>query len=292
MRVPPVEPPQDLVQRKTLPRIGTATIETSIEERDVGPAVGQASRDMFSCPSVGRSAVNTVESSVDGQTSAGLVGAPSQSGNYSAPVDQVKYHSASVKGSIKKCIRYWQDIGADDFILGTIDQGYKIPFYSEPEPMEFPKHASAFRHKTFVSNEIKALLSKGCVEKCEKPEVINPLSVSVNSCGKERLILDLRHVNANLLKFPVRYENLYDFSKFIQKDGFLIKFDLKSGYHHLDIFEGHQNFLGFSWDFGSGPEYFVFTVLPFGLSSACSIFNKLLKPFLSKWRANGIKTIL
>ena len=72
----------------------------------------------------------------------------------------------------------------------------------------------------------------------------------------------------------------------------MIKFDLKSGYHHVDIFEEHQKFLGFSWNFGFGPEYFVFTVLPFGLSSACNIFTKLLKPLLSKWRANGMKTIL
>jgi hypothetical protein len=30
------------------------------------------------------------------------------------------------------------------------------------------------------------------------PKVVNPLSVSVNSIGKERLILDFRHVNKYL----------------------------------------------------------------------------------------------
>ena len=37
---------------------------------------------------------------------------------------------------------------------------------------------------------------------------------------------------------------------------------------------------------------FVFTVLPFGLSTACSIFTKLLRPLLAKWRGMGIKAIL
>ena len=27
-----------------------------------------------------------------------------------------------------------------------------------------------------------------------------------------------------------------------------MKFDLKSGYHHLDIFEAHQTYLGFTWE--------------------------------------------
>ena len=50
----------------------------------------------------------------------------------------------------------------------------------------------------------------------------------------------------------------------------MITFDLKSGYHHIEIHPDHLRFLGFAWKFpGETPvRYFVFTVLPFGLSSA------------------------
>jgi len=67
---------------------------------------------------------------------------------------------------------------------------------------------------------------------------------------------------------------------------------VKSGYHHLDIFEEHQPFLGFAWILKGVSKYFVFTVLPFGLSSACYVFTKLLRPLIAYWRGQGLKVVL
>ena len=39
----------------------------------------------------------------------------------------------------------------------------------------------------------------------DQPFVVNPLSVSVQPCGKKKLILDLRHVNKSLFKQSVKY---------------------------------------------------------------------------------------
>ena len=65
----------------------------------------------------------------------------------------------------------------------------------------------------------------------------------------------------------------------------MFSFDLKSGYHHIEIFEGHQTYLGFSWKHGNSNfnKFYVFTVLPFGLSSAPHIFTKTLK----SWKNTG-----
>ena len=70
----------------------------------------------------------------------------------------------------------------------------------------------------------------------------------------------------------------------------MFSFDLKSGYHHIDIAQEHQTFLGFSW---RAPDpikeiFYVFTVLPFGLSSAPYVFTKVLKPLEKYWRINGL----
>ena len=52
-------------------------------------------------------------------------------------------------------------------------------------------------------------------------------------------------------------------------------------------------YLGFHWCFPNGKiKYFIFNVLPFGLSSACYIFTKLLRPFVKKWRSESIKAII
>ena len=77
--------------------------------------------------------------------------------------------------------------------------------------------------------------------------------------------------------------------QYVHKGDFMFSFDLKSGYHHLDIFSGHQQYLGFSFRFGSRIRYFSFTVLCFWISSGPYIFSKLLRPLVKHWRAQGIK---
>ena len=74
-------------------------------------------------------------------------------------------------------------------------------------------------------------------------------------------------------------------------NNFMFSFDLKSGYHHIEIHEKYQIYLGFSWqNYKNGiTKYYMFTVLPFGLSTAPYIFTKMLKPIEKHWRYQGIK---
>lgn len=68
----------------------------------------------------------------------------------------------------------------------------------------------------------------------------------------------------------------------------MFTFDLKSGYHHVEIFPEHRKYLSFAWTFSSGrTRFFQFSVLPFGLSSAPYLFTKLLKPLVKKWRSEA-----
>ena len=118
--------------------------------------------------------------------------------------------------------------------------------------------------------------------------------MSVQSSGKKRLILDLRHVNYFLKKQKVKYEDWKVAQSYFHKGSFMFSFDLKSSYHHIEIHPDYQCFLGFAWEFegDSSFRYFVFTVLPFGLSTAPHIFNKLLKPLEKHWRIHGINMAL
>ena len=75
-----------------------------------------------------------------------------------------------------------------------------------------------------------------------------------------------------------KYEDLRTLTEILEKNDFFINFDLKSGYHHVDINPAHQKYFGFEWDFeveGKNlTRFFVFTVLPFGLTSASYVFSK------------------
>ena len=173
----------------------------------------------------------------------------------------------SVKGRLKKNVIFWQEtLSANSAILEITDNGYKIPFYKKPKRASFCNNQSALKNKEFVEESISELLKCGSIIEAEKPpEIINPLSVSINSSGKKRLILDLRYANTHVYKDKIKFEDWKCFEHYLEgKEGYLFKFDLKKVYHHIDIFKPHQKFLGFSWVFKGNTKFFVFTVLPFG----------------------------
>ncbi|XP_065940519.1 uncharacterized protein [Magallana gigas] len=135
---------------------------------------------------------------------------------------------------------------------------------------------------------IKLLLSSCIIQVPFIPVVVNPLSVAMNSSGKKRLILDLSVLNKFVRRDKVKFEDWKIALQYFQKGFHMFKFDLKSGYHHIDICSAQQTFLGFSWN----NLFYVFTVLPFGLSSAPYIFTKCLRPMVRYWRQSGVNIVL
>ena len=167
---------------------------------------------------------------------------------------------AVVKGGLRTHLPFWVEIGAPPWVLETIRSGYVIPFESIPPGVCLSNNRSALEH-----DDVCDLLELGLISYVlTPPTVINPLSVSVNSEGKPRLILDLRHVNSYIPKAKFRMEDWKVFLQYLSRGGFTYKFDLKSGYHHIDICQPHHQFLCFQWALGgTRSRYFCFTVLPF-----------------------------
>ena len=201
--------------------------------------------------------------------------------------------TASVKGNLKKHLGFWDSIGTPPFIRDTIENGYKLPFTNPPEPAAFKNNRSSKLHAQFVENAISELNQSGRIIECHEPPlvIISPLSVSVQPGGKKRLILDLRYVNKSLVKKHVKYEDWKVAMPYFDIGSFMFTFDLKSGYHHIEIFDQHQsNHLGFAWTYNSSKEtkFYKFTVLPFGLSTAPHIFTKVLKPLEKHRRRQNI----
>ena len=108
----------------------------------------------------------------------------------------------NVKGKLRENVSFYQSIGAPDFALNVIRNGYKLPFVNFPDSVILPNNRSARVHSSFVDEALLELLSSGrVIQVVDAPFVVNPLSVSVLPGGKKRLILDLRHVNKCLKKY-------------------------------------------------------------------------------------------
>ena len=168
-----------------------------------------------------------------------------------------------------------------------------IPFKTSPENFVSRNNRSARDNGTFVSDEIDKLLKKGCISEVdERPMCVNPLTVAFNRNGKARLVLDCRDINSHLIQFRFQYEDVSVAKQIFQKGDFLFTFDLKSAYHHIEIFEDHKTYLGFSWVGDGLTRYYQFNVLPFGLATAPYIFTKIIKVLLTYWRSMGHKIIM
>ena len=195
--------------------------------------------------------------------------------------------SSGVKGRLSASFEFWKNtLHAPEFVLDTVRRGYRLPFAEYPPSCFLANNISALQHPEFVVQAISQLLANGCiVEHSVPPFCVNPLSVAKGK--KLRLVIDLRHVNNFLVRFRFRYEDLPSLSQVLEEGHWFFTWDLKSGYHHVDICLEHQGYLGFSWQFNGVLRYFTFTVLPFGLSSTCFCFTKLLHPLVSRWHSMG-----
>ena len=151
--------------------------------------------------------------------------------------------------------------------MSVIREGYKLPLLTIPESCGLANNKSAIDNACFVTKALEDRIAANCISIVNsQPRVVNPLTVSVRAEGKKRLVLDLRHVNPQQL---------------LAEGYYLYTFNIKSAYHHVEIFDSHRTYLGFQWPYQGKPTYFVFNVLPFGLSTAPYIFTKVLKPVSS-----------
>ena len=216
--------------------------------------------------------------------------------DYDCDADQFEFEACEqitcVKGRLKEHVKFWEEIGANEYILSVIKNGYKIPFVNTPPSSKIKNNKSAMDNSDFVTEAISELIkTKSVIRVNYQPKVVNPLTVAINEKGKKRLVLDLRHVNPHVAKEKIKFDDWKVAQMYINNNSFMFGFDLKSGYHHIDIEKSFYQYLGFEWELNGEMQYFVFTVLPFGLSSAGHIFTKTVRCLISHWRAQSIKIL-
>ena len=199
--------------------------------------------------------------------------------------DSLPSQITDVQGRLRKNLKFWQEVlKAPDTVLEYIVNGYHLPFKFLPPSHNQCNNKSTETHQQFVNEAVHSLLANRCIRRVEaEPWVCSPLSVVSNSMGKLRLVLNLRYVNQFLHVTKFKYEDLRVAALMFERNEYMFKFDLKSGYYHVDIHCEHQKYLGFRWDTEGCPQFYVFTVLPFGLSTACYVFTKLLRPMIRRW---------
>ena len=159
-------------------------------------------------------------------------------------------------------------------MLDWITKGYVLPLITDPPAYKQANQKSALEHKEFVDEAITDLLNNGCIQRVPTaPHMCSPLSVVCNSEGKKRLVVNLRYINQFLKIDSFKYEDLRTLLSILNPTDFLFKFDLKSGYHHVEIFEPHWKYLGFAGV--RAREKLIIYLLSYrsALQTACYVFT-------------------
>jgi hypothetical protein len=131
--------------------------------------------------------------------------------------------------ALSKRWREWEQIGSPDCVLDWIKEGVKLPFSGEPLNCEYSNHKLSKNQASFVSSEITSLLNNGCISNVDyKPHCVVPIGCVPKKNRKQRLIVDLRHVNSFSESRKFRYEDLSTLSQVIRPGDYMVSLDLKN----------------------------------------------------------------
>jgi Reverse transcriptase (RNA-dependent DNA polymerase) len=158
---------------------------------------------------------------------------------------------------------------------------------NKPGSISFPNRKSVSLNQEFVKSALDDLLLTGALRQVteDQVQVCNGLGVVANRHGKLRLILDARYINLFDKYVSFSYEQLSDLPQYARAGDWLTLTDFKSGYHHFKVHPSDQKYLGLSFM----GKFYVFTVLPFGLSSACRTYTRFMQQVYQPLRQRGLR---
>ena len=97
----------------------------------------------------------------------------------------------------------------------------------------------------------------------------------------------MRYVNKHMAKKVFKFEGMADLADIAEKGDHSVSYDLKSGYYHVGLHLATRRFIGIKWD----GVYYVYTCLPFGLSTAPWVFSKVMREIVMYRRRCGIRVL-
>ena len=143
-------------------------------------------------------------------------------------------------------VNFFKMIGANERVINLLEEGYKLPFSSLPDPFWQRNNLSAVNNIDFVREKVASWLKDGFVTKCdERPKYVSPLSVDTKK-PKKRLCLDCRTINDHIVKESTKLPSLKISEALIDPNDYGKTLDLSNAYFHVYINENDRDKLAFA----------------------------------------------
>ena len=169
-------------------------------------------------------------------------------------------------------------------MLEWLEHGYALPVRS-PRRCRIPNKPCSEEDSLFLQQQIQQYLQLDVVEEVSLSKVTCLCPIFVVRGKKPRMIHDLRFVNKFLTAPQIKLEGISTLSQLLRPGDWMVKSDIKSGYHHITIAPESRRFLAFEFQ---GTIY-RWKVLPFGLATAPYVFVKVLRPMLQVLREHNVR---
>ncbi|GJS33391.1 putative reverse transcriptase domain-containing protein [Tanacetum coccineum] len=190
-------------------------------------------------------------------------------------------------------VRDFPEVFPDD--LSGLPPIQEIEFRIELTPGATPVAKSPYRLAPSkleeLSGQLKELQDKGFIRPSSSPWGAPVLFVKKKD-GSFRMCIDYRELNKLTVKnrYPLpRIDDLFDQ---LQGSQFFSKIDLRSRYHQLRVHEDDIPNIAFRTRYG----HFEFTMIPFGLTNAPTVFmdlmNRICRTYLDKFLIVFVNDIL
>ena len=186
----------------------------------------------------------------------------------------------------------WIHIGAEEWVLAILRDGYRIPFYVLPPltecPLVFGMYSPGSEKGKALDLEVQLLMEKGAIEMAPStPGFYSHLFVVPKTTGGYRPILDLSVLNRYVLKTKFRMETVKTVLSAVREGDWMTSIDLKDAYFQVPIHLDSRKFLRFTWR----DQSFQFRVLCFGLSTAPQVFTRMMAPVSAAFHRQGFRLL-
>ena len=124
----------------------------------------------------------------------------------------------------------------------------KLDFENEPpENNNFYEQHFFKKKENSIEIEIKVLFSKRIIEKYEHEigEYISPTFTQLKPDGSNRLLLNLKKINHEMLHIYFKMETLQSVLEFVTPGCFMASLDLKDAYYSIPTNPDHTKYLKF-----------------------------------------------
>ncbi len=138
-------------------------------------------------------------------------------------------------------------MGASRQVMAWVRRGVKFDWINgPPRPFARPPRMVEDKDLDFCLLKLAEGLQTGAHGLLPSGEArwLSPAHVTLSG-GKQRLVIDYKHLNDACMPATCKYESIEDLAKLVTPSSWLLSCDLSAAYHHCSIAKAHRKYTGF-----------------------------------------------